>query len=147
MDREFIIQRYALGLWPQLRGERPFIASGPNFQRYVIPGSLERDREHRFVPAFVEAVRDGFTAVNDLRPEFAEFLLSEGIASALWMPGAPARADERWELSILGLVREIPGGDIPLWGIELLSGISSPEHYRNMLSLDGIELETATVPG
>ena len=143
MDREFIIQRYALGLWPQLRGERPFIASGPNFHRYVVPGSLERDREHRFIPAFLDAVRDGFTSVSDLRPEFAEFLLAEGIVSALWFPSSEAPAD-RWERSILGLAREIPGGDIPFWGIELLSGISSPEHYRNMLSLDGIELETAT---
>jgi len=140
MNDRFLIQRYCSANWPQVRGEVPFLATGPNFFGWAIKGSLARCGEHRFTPTFVADIRAILQENTDLaRMCVAELLLREGIVQALW--AAHSTEEEKWILSVQQLADEIPSGwSIEEAVVEYLSGLSDAGHFRSYVSEDGIEL-------
>lgn len=146
-EREFLIQRYAGGNWPYVRGQIPFIATGPAFKQFVVPGSLERYGEYRF-RTIREIVAD-IAGPGDWRETVAEWLLREGIVEALWSVDVTTclLPEQRWEASISSLADEIPKS-MPLDEavIELLSGLPSAADHRSYLSEDDLSLEPVVVP-
>jgi len=156
VTREFLIQRYCWDVHPQVRGLRPFIATGPNFMAWAVPGSLERFREWRFRPHIYRTLSSVFPPDEDKPPEdrdaVAEVLLTDGVVQALWsVDSAECLPRDRWlRASIEQVAREIPyikpGSargpyDLAYWTIEFLSGLSAPAHFREYVSADGLTLE------
>jgi hypothetical protein len=156
VSRILIVQRYAQGNWDSVQGLAPFIATGPSFKAWIIPGSLEKHREHRFRIELKQAMVAVFpkTAIHrDFwhRSTIAEFLLREGIVSALWAVNQPecVPRTERWGDSVTWLAKEIhysEGQDIVDWTIELLSGMSDPAHFHSYVAEDGVVLEPVAIP-
>jgi hypothetical protein len=147
---DFLIQRYTSGNWPQIRGQRPFIVTGPNFRRWTVAHSLQRYGEHRFVPELVQILSHVDADQRDLaRESVAELLLREGICEALWASNVRTALPEnlRWQTSVDQLAAEIPDcAPVSSWAIELLSGMSEPSHYRSYLLESGIALEVLIPP-
>jgi hypothetical protein len=87
---------------------------------------------------------------NELvRESLAEFLLREGIVSALWNTTSRtcAAQSDRWKKSITQVANEIHAeAPVAKWVIELLSGMSDPSHFHSYLSEDEQVLEAVTVP-
>lgn len=148
-----ILQRYAVGLWPMIRGDIPFIVRGPNFNA---AGKM------------IAAMNDAFSSTDDredLVRAAAELLLLEGVVSAAWSPLSTVDRSERMKASIERLAFEIPDlrmnltlkemygeqemlskgftveTDIGHEVHELLSGMSTKQHYESRLSSDSIELD------
>lgn len=135
-----LIQRYAVGLWPHIRGEVPFIVRGPNWSgRHVMRRVLDSFDFH------------GLTH-NEIRDVVAEFMLREGFCSAAW----PVELETcqppelRWDVAIKQVARETPKvcdeWPISLGAWELLDGMSKVEHYRHLLWMDEVVLETMEIP-
>lgn len=161
MTREFIIQRYASVSWPMLRGERPFIATGPMFKTWVVPGSLSRIGKWLIRPEILEAIRSIFPAGrvhHDDLTALADMLLIDGVVQALWAtsgPGYAATATSRRRIALTEVVAETmgrPKGEHAdpfdmatemAWGLATLPG---PEVHRSYTSEDGIALEPMRVP-
>ncbi len=146
----FLIQRYSSVNWPQVTGERPFIATGPSFLRWVVPGSVDRHREHRMKGELIKAL-DVVADVSDTdrREYIAEMLLREGIVQALWCVDHPdCMAEElRWELSIRQVADEIPSDEnFVKWTLEFLAGLIGPEHCRSYVVQDSFSLEPVRIP-
>lgn len=139
-EQRFLIHRYCTANWPQVRGEVPFLATGPNFFGWAIKGSLAKYGEHRFVPSFVADIQAVFQENTDLaRMCVAELLLREGIVQALWVDHS--RSDEKWILSVQQLADEIPANwTIEEAVVEYLSGLSDASHFRQYVAEDQIEL-------
>lgn len=161
MSRDFLIQRYCSDSHPQVRGLRPFVATGSRFMEWALAGSLQRLGQWAFRPELYSGLSRAFPPAAPSVPEdraiVAEFLLQEGIVEALWSVDSPEclPVDLRWKASLEQVTDEIPflradstlgrimGGpyDMALWTIELLSGLSGPEHFRSYVSEDGLILE------
>lgn len=141
-ERTFLIQRYCTGNWPLVRGEYPFLATGPSFQSWGY--GLERYHEWRFVSDLGGQFEAAFGATDEPRYYAAWALLEVGIVEALWSGHSPIPEGERWERSVEQLAREIPSGPIGESVIEYLSGLSSPGHYRSYVAEDQIELVPCT---
>ena len=144
-ERTFLIQRYASGNWPQVRGEVPFLATGPTFFRYAYKDSLEKHNEHRFLDVlkadFDEVYGTGQSADEESVRFFAAWaLLKEGIVQALWAGHSEVPPEKRWETAVDQLAAEIPKGPIGECVIEYLCGLSDPGHFRTYVSEDQIEL-------
>jgi hypothetical protein len=144
----FLIQRYAGGNWPTLRGEKPFISTGPKFYEWAIKGSLVKYLEHKFVPGLKRDIDEGLLGLEEslARECAAVLLLTEGIVQALWVSHSRVPVEDRWTQSVLQVASEIPAGPVGEGVIELLSGMSGPEHYRSYVSEDAIDLETTGIP-
>lgn len=146
---DFLIQRYAGGNWPMVRGDAPFLATGPNFFRYAYPGSLVRYGEHRFVQNlkvdFQEAYGEMGGSISRYMAAWA--LLESGIVQALWVDHTEVPEIERWGVSVDQLESEIPR-DVPIGEavVEYLSGLSDPAHFRNYVVEDRLELIPCLVP-
>ena len=159
-DRTFLIQRYASGNWPQIKGHVPFIASGPGFMAWVDPGSLDRRGCHALRPGIRNMLRSSFPAGSHHQHMYqaqaaAEVLLGEGVLSALWSIDSNEclPPELRWEVS----VREVVGcisclapdlRHVPLHEsiAECISGMASPAMHRAYLSEDGLGLEPVAIP-
>lgn len=148
--RTFLVQRYCQDNWMKVFGLAPFLATGPNFASWVIPGSLERFGEHRFHRSFILDIDSvlGDSEALLARESAATMLLSLGIVQAMWaihstepLPDGPAWVEWRWEAAVRALSDEIPPGPIGSAVVELLSGMSGPEHYRSYMSEDEIPFE------
>ena len=147
---EYIIQRYSVTNHDAIRGLVPFLATGPAFLGHVRPRSLGLFGEHRMSSAFLSTIRTVLGGLGgDWRDVAAEWLLREGVVQALWSVdgGSCLLPELRWEASVLGLVRELPrDGEVVEAVIDLLAGLSGPEHHRSYLSEDGLVLEPCPVP-
>ncbi len=142
-ERTFLIQRYATGNWPKIRGEEPFIVTGPNFFQWVLPKSLDRYHQYRFVSKLKQEITEVLAEENEemARECIASLLLREGIVQALWADHRESLAvDARWERSVQQVANEIPRGPVGEGVIELLSGLGSADHYRSYVSEDQIPL-------
>jgi hypothetical protein len=135
MDKQrFMIQRYARGLWPKIRGERPFIVRGPRW-------SLASTEDFNILPA-----TDGSRRV------IAHFLLEEGAVSALWSTEMETCVQPHlwWDLAVLELTDEIlPLRDGKTWAQEVrwtLELMSEEDWYNHLLVEDRIKLERMTLP-
>lgn len=166
-ERTFLIQRYCSDNWPQVRGHRPFIVTGPRFLEWIVPGSLEKKGQHVLSPRIKSMLRDLFPPGGIHRSSYqhqatAEALLREGILSALWSvdTGECLPEELRWEESIQQVARELPfktAGwardciEFTFWGVseaveELLSGMQSPAMAREYVSEDKLTLVPVRVP-
>lgn len=139
-----LIQRYAVGLWPQIKGEVPFILRGPNWNgRHVLRRVLE-DLERGYLLNVIDP--------DDVRLIVAEFMLREGFCSAFWPVELEtcAPVERRWKLAIRQCADEIPKVSsewpISLGAWELLDGMSTVEHYRTYLNHDSVVLESMDIP-
>lgn len=148
--RDFLIQRYSCANWDAVRGLVPFVVTGPAFERYTVPGSLDRVGEHRMTPTFLATIGQVMGGEDHTwRDVVAEWLLAEGILQALWSVDSreclPPEA--RWVASVAQVAREIPADSPVVEGVvELLSGVSDPGHYRSYVSEDSLTLEPCPVP-
>ena len=135
-----IIQRYSTALHPQIRGEVPFIVRGPNWagrhvMRQVLRGFDTSDLQ-----------------MDEVRLVVAEWMLREGFCSAAWMVEMQTCAPiiARWDLAIRQCADEIPKVStewpIDLGAWELLDGMSKVEHYRHLMWMDSVVLETMEIP-
>ncbi len=154
-ERTFLIQRYASANWPQVKGLRPFIVSGPMFDGWIVPDSLQKTGRHVVRPSIRRTLERAFPEGTGPRLQYhhsamAEVLLREHVLMALWsvdsvdcisLPG-------RWNESIEQVCREIPFCDDSLSRSveDLLSGMPSPSMAREYLSEDGLTLEPCPVP-
>lgn len=136
---EMIIQRYAVGLWPQIQGEVPFILRGPNWNgRHVFKVALESLDFKGLGP-------------DEIRLIVAEAMLKEGFCCAFWPVELETCApeDERLALAIRQCADEIPKVSeewpISLGAWELLDGMSTVEHYRHLLLFDSVVLESMQI--
>ena len=155
-QRDFIIQRYAHGNWPYVLGQRPFLARGPNFKAWAVPGSLERAGQFEFRPELRQAIErtfpsDGLGRESYYEDAVAEFLLRDGIVSALWVTNArsPVPEELRWDLSVDEVARSLfydVGDDVAATTVELLSGMSGPEHFNSYVAEDALTLQAAEAP-
>ncbi len=149
MNERFNLHRYASNNWPQVKGQSPFLATGPNFFGWAIKGSLAKYGEHRFVPLFKQELDEvyGEMGVDMSRYCAAWALLQTGIVQALWVDHSDIPEEKRWGLAVDQLVNEIPN----VWSVgeavvEYLSGLSDPGHFRSYVTEDGIELVQMPVP-
>lgn len=159
VERTFLIQRYCSGNWPQIRGIRPFIVSGPSFAEWVIDGSLERLGRHSLRGDIERTLNRAFPPGGMHRRCYqhraaSEMLLSEGVLCALWSIDSREclPVDMRWMESIEQVSRELPfrhpSGN-SFWEIadsvrELISGMPSPAMAREYVSDDKLTLEPIT---
>jgi len=154
-ERDFIIQRYAYGNWPYVRGHAPFIARGANFDRWVIPGSLEKHRQYHFRRELRMTLMELFPSEGAYRELYyqdaiGEFLLRDQIVTALWsVSSRECLPSSCWsDESIREVARQIhyaPGVDIAESTIELLCAMNSAGHYESYLADDGMKLEAAVI--
>lgn len=135
-----LIQRYSVSLWPNIRGHVPFIVRGPNWNgRHVMRKVLESQELHGLSP-------------DEIRLVVAEWMLREGFCAAAWPIELPTCApeDQRWSKAIRQCADEIPKVSeewpISLGAWELLDGMSTVEHYRHLLHVDDVLLESMEVP-
>lgn len=152
-ERTLLLQRYCGDNWAKIKGEEPFIATGPKFSSWAIPKSLATHREHRFVSRLKQEIDEVLGDLpSDLARECAaSILLREGIVVALWVSKghqcdrtcSESCAKDEWEKSVKQVAREIPNGPIGENVIYLLSGMSGPETHRAYVSEDSLVL----VPG
>ena len=156
-SRDFIVQRYCVGNWHQVLGERPFIATGPNFSSWVIPGSLEKYREWKFRPQLKQALAKLFPCDGIHRSLYhqlavAEFLLRDGIVQALWATNGRAFIGDEfcWEESIHHVAREMSylsaADSIADLTIDLLATMSQPSHFISYVSEDDLKLVPVEIP-
>jgi hypothetical protein len=147
-NERFLIQRYAGGNWPQVRGEIPFVSTGPNFYGWAIKGSLTKYSEHKFVSSLKIDIEDGFGRLEEqlARECVAELLLSEGIIQALWAAHSEVTKADRWQIALSEIASQIPTGPLGEGVVELLSGLSAPEHFKSYVAEDAIDLEHMEVP-
>lgn len=160
MAREFIIQRYASTTWPMLRGERPFIVTGPSFKSWVVPGSLSRIGMWMVRPEILASVRNVFPMGRVHRDDLlalADMLLLDGVVQALWAVNGRdyAAVADHMQAARLEVVAETMGrfkGEVcesfdmtneMSWGLATMPG---PEIPRSLTSEDGIILEAMPVP-
>lgn len=164
-ERTFLIQRYCADMHPQVRGQRPFLVTGPGFGQWVVPGSLERRGEHALRPQIRRMLIESFPSGGEHRRQYqheavAEVLLREGVVMALWSIDSPdcLPSELRWGESVAQLRRELPFitpgciGPDAFWEIvdsvsELLSGMPSPTMAREYVSEDRLALEAMDIPG
>lgn len=137
-ERTFLVQRYCTGNWPEVLGERPFIATGPWFKTWAY--GLERYGEWRFVGELGQQFDDAYGNEADPRFFAAWALLEMGLVQALWVGHSEVPASERWITSVEHLASEMPKGPLAASVIDYLSGLSDPGHYRSYVSEDRIEL-------
>lgn len=160
MTREFIIQRYSNSHWPMLTGQRPYVVAGPNFDRWVSPGSLERYGKWTVSLKLLNAVSVAFPvgSVDSFdRLAVAEFLLREGVTQAYWVKSGRncLPQDGRWTVAIDEVARETIGSfpgrrsgsfdlaDSLSWGLGTLGRL---EHLRALLAEDSLQLDPTAVP-
>lgn len=147
-ERTFLIQRYATSNWPQVKGDVPFLATGPLFSNYGY--GLERFNEWRFAGELERQFQDAYGEFGQDEGRYyaAWALLDTGIVQALWAGHSPIPDGERWSVAVDQLAREIPS-DTPIGEsvIEYLSGLSAPGHFRSYVSEDQISLDAMEVPG
>jgi hypothetical protein len=143
----FLIQRYAGGNWPTIMGEVPFVATGPKFYDWAIKGSLARCFEHKFIDSLKRDLDEGLAGLEGslARECAAILLLTEGIVQALWVSHSPIARTDRWEIAVEKVASEIPHGPVGEGVIELLSGMSDPNHFRSYVSEDAIDLEPTDI--
>lgn len=141
-ERTFLIQRYCTGNWPFVNGEAPFLATGPLFPQYAY--GLERYNEWRFAGDLGRQFQDAYGSFEGDEAKYyaAWALLDTGIVQALWVAHSPIPSEERWDLAVQQLAREIPSGPVGESVIEYLSGLSAPGHFRSYVAEDQIELVT-----
>jgi hypothetical protein len=144
-DRTFLIQRYCTGNWPLVRGEKPFLATGPWFSTWGY--GLDRYGEWRFVGQLGQQFEEAYGAEDDPRFLAAWALLETEIVQALWAEHSPVPPEERWIAAVEQLSAEIPQGPIGESVVEYLSGLSSPGHFRSYVAEDAIELVPMPCPG
>lgn len=153
-----IIQRFAMGLWPQMRGEIPFIALGPNFKKRAAkrePAPPGRPSMEQISFGFMAEVTKACASILSDVPAceakrlLSQALLEEEIVQALWLKGSPVPGPDRWEKSIDRLADMIPDSiwdTVAMNTIELLDGMSPADHYHSMLAAhDDGELEPQQV--
>ena len=151
-ERAFIIQRYCSENWPQLRGQRPFIAAGPKFHAYTTNKSktLGAGEGWRFGAAFRSDIASVGDAPDQLSREIiGELLLREGIVQALWQISSIQclPEEEQWQASIEQVAREIPAvAPLAEWVIEMLSGLTDAAYLRSYVSTDQLELKAVEIP-
>lgn len=142
-ERTFLVERYCVGNWSRVRGEIPFLATGPNFFKWAFGGSVAKFGEHRFVGSFRADFEEAFGDLASVAARHAASwaLLETGIVQALWPDHSRVPIDRRWEASVDALAAEIPhGGTLGEDLIEYLSGLSGPSHFRSYVLEDRIEL-------
>lgn len=146
-ERTFLIQRYCSGNWPRVRGEAPFLVSGPSFSRWAIKGSLAKYGEYRFLPQLRDSFVSAFASTEDPLYYTAWALLEEGIVQAVWASHSPVPDEMRPDVALRALIGEIPvTEDLGDGLIDYLSGIPGVETHRSYLSDDNIELVTMKFP-
>lgn len=160
MTREFIIQRYATGLWPAVRGLRPFVVTGPSFMSWVIPGSLASAGRWLLRPAALTGISGAFPVGRTHRGDLlvvAEVLLRDGIVDAFWSTDSLhcLPLEQRWDVALDEVAAEVIGRFATetadpfhmaaelAWGLGTLGGI---EHVRDLLSDDGLTVERTAIP-
>jgi hypothetical protein len=142
-ERTFLIQRYCTGNWPEMRGERPFFATGPQFSNWAY--GLERYNEWRILPTLPQQLETEFV---DDRTEAAAALLDMGIVQALWVEHTEVPAEDWMTQSIIALADEIPkAGPLGEAVVDYLSGLSAPGHFRAYVAEDQIDLVPMPCPG
>ncbi len=151
-----IIQRYSVGLWPSIKGEIPFIVTGPNFCQCTWGRRLPP--YERIGKAFAERLYEAAVEISslswdDAMPIIAELLLREGHVTAIWSSatGACLPEGERWRAAISGLVEETPvryfdRDDVVADVLELLDGMTTRQHYVSLFLVDDVMLEETSVP-
>lgn len=145
-ERTFLIQRYSGENWPQVRGDVPFLATGPSFSNYAY--GLEKFGEWRFVSDLGGQFQETY---GELAPEFAKYsaawaLLETGIVQALWVSHSAVPDIRRWGAAVDQLTSELPDGPIGESVVEYLSGLSGPGHFRSYVAEDQIELVQMPCP-
>ena len=166
-ERTFLIQRYCSDNWAHVRGERPFIAAGPHFMDWIVPGSLEKRRKYVLRPQIKQMLAGLFPTGGIHRTFYqhqaaSEALLREGILVALWSVDSREclPLEFRWDESIRQVARELPfktAGwandqiEFKFWTIsdaveELLSGMQSLAMVRDYVSEDKLTLEPTQIP-
>lgn len=167
-ERTFLIQRYCADMHPQVRGQRPFLVTGPGFEQWIVPGSLERKGEYVMRPQVRRTLTEAFPPGGEHQRQYqheaaAEVLLREGVVMALWSIDSPdcLPPELRWDEAVRQLRRELPFGTAGgpadrgtvdgFWEIadsvaELLSGMPSPAMAREYVSEDRLTLEAMAVP-
>ena len=143
-ERTFLIQRYSGENWPQVKGEVPFLATGPWFKSWSY--GIEKFGEWRFVGELGQQFEDAYGTEDDPRFYAAWALLECGFVQALWADHSPIQDGDRWIESVLQLSREIPPGPIGAAVIEYLSGLSDPNHFRSYVAEDQIGLVSIECP-
>lgn len=146
-DRTFLIQRYATGNWPQVKGEVPFFATGPWFKTWAY--GLEKFGEWRFVGDLGRQFEEAYSSVgegSDPRFYAAWALLECGFVEALWAGHSRVSDADRWLAAVDQLSLEIPEGPIGEAVVEYLSGLSGPAHFRSYVAEDQIELVSMPCP-
>lgn len=154
-----IIQRHSMGIWPQIRGLRPFLVRGPNHQARIGLSST------------IKETTVGMERIDALQI-IGELVLIEGIVSALWMTSSHecVSLERRWDSTIDQFVREVPDlvanpylveslglesqlkrgftetTQLELEVEELLSGMEGKEFRVNRFSSDDCMLEELAIP-
>lgn len=149
-----ILQRYVRERWPALRGERPFIVTGPNFAKWCRDGKgmkpfdrCTRELTHQMHLSVLECKDDSYLQT---KLTLCEMLLQSGIVQALWLESSPLDDKEKLPLSIAELAGEVPffyhGTGICDDVLELLDGMSSPEYIRHHMLHETDRAEVVLVP-
>lgn len=147
MNERFLIQRYSGGNWPQIRGDVPFLATGPWFKTWAY--GLDKFGEWRFGGDLGGQFEEAYSSVGtglDQRYYAAWALLECGFVEALWVGHSDVSAEDRWEVSVNHLASEIPKGPLGESVLEYLSGLADPGHFRSYVSEDQIELVPLACP-
>jgi len=151
MTRDFIIQRYAVGMWPYVLGRRPFIVAGPNFKRWIVPKSIERTGSHHVKDVVLKSISKvcpSGTPSDEASTSVAELMLRDGIVQAIWSTRQGCCADpaERWERALDETASNIKGSDVAEAVREFLSGLGTAQMAASYVSEDGISLEAMALP-
>jgi hypothetical protein len=139
-ERTFLIQRYSTANWPEVKGEVPFLATGPRFFGWTTKSSLDRHGYYVFPPSLRMELEE-LGENNEMNREVAaQALLEEGIVQALWVKHTSE--SDRLGVSVRHLASEIPkAGQLGEAVVEFLCGLSDPGHFRSYVAEDRIELE------
>lgn len=145
---DFLIQKFSSSNWPAIRGEVPFVVTGPRFTAFTKTQRLE-GYEWKFRASFFADLESIGKATDELSREIAaELLLREGIVDAVWADNGENAVPlvARWSASIAQVAAEIPSDqDLAIGVIELLSGLGDLAHVRSYLLDTGLDL-VAVVP-
>lgn len=147
---DYLIERFSTANHAAVRGHEPFVATGPNFYSHVIPGSLQSVGEYRIRSGLLSPLASLMGGYGgDWRDVAAEWLLREGIVQTFWcVDGGECLPPEMWWISSIEAVsRELPSDvDVPQAVVDLLSGLSDPQHFRTYVAEAGLSLEPCPVP-
>lgn len=135
--------RYPMEMWPQVRGQVPFIVKGPNWH--------SRHSLRDFLMGVEAGLVEEFGPLG-ARNIVAQLMLETEMCVAAWRVSPEINIPEadRWGLAVEQCASEIPKPNaewpLHLGAWEFLDGITTLEHYVSYLHHDSAELVAMRVP-